>query len=153
MNIFVLDERIYECVKSYVDKHVVKMILESAQMLSTTVRLSGIDAGYKATHINHPCTIWARESLSNWKWLRDLVYQMQEEWRYRYEHTKLHKSVSVVESLPEPKIEDVGLTSFALAMPDEYKCGDPVKSYRKYYIHGKNHIATWTKRNKPEWYG
>jgi hypothetical protein len=72
MNIFILDEIPEKCARYHCDAHVIKMILESAQMLSTTVRLSGIDRGYKITHQNHPCTLWTGESLSNWQWLREL---------------------------------------------------------------------------------
>lgn len=68
MNIFVLDSDPEIAAKYHTDKHVIKMILESAQMMSTVVRYVGLDAGYKSTHLNHPCTIWARTSLSNWLW-------------------------------------------------------------------------------------
>ena len=59
MNIFVLDQNIEKCAKYHCDKHVIKMILESAQMLSSVVRIQGFDIGYKLTHKNHPCSIWA----------------------------------------------------------------------------------------------
>ena len=84
MNIFVLDQDINKCAQYHVDRHVVKMITESAQMLSTAARLVGIDAGYKITHQNHPCTKWSRNSLSNWLWLKDLAKSLNEEWKFRY---------------------------------------------------------------------
>jgi hypothetical protein len=59
MNIFLLDSNIKKCAQYHCDKHVVKMILESAQILSTVLRLNGVDQGYKTTHANHPCTLWA----------------------------------------------------------------------------------------------
>jgi hypothetical protein len=152
MNIFVLDHDIDTCAKYHVDKHVVKMILESAQLLSTAVRLSGIDVGYKATHSNHPCSIWTRQSLSNWIWLKDLTDKLNTEYMYRYGKTNAHKSHGVAMSLPNPNIPDIGLTPFALAMPDEFKNNDPVKSYRDYYINCKKHIAVWSKRPIPEWW-
>ena len=83
MNIFVLDQNIDKSVEYYFDKHVVKMVTESAQLLSSAVRMSGIDAGYKLTHKNHPCAIWARESLSNWQYLLELTRAMNDEYRYR----------------------------------------------------------------------
>lgn len=150
MNIFILDKNIAKCAEYHVDKHVVKMILEYAQLLSTTVRVSGIDAGYKATHINHPCAKWCRESLANWKYLKNLAKVLNTEYGFRY--GKSHKSWSVIQELPEPNIPDIGVTPFALAMPDQYKTSDPVQSYRNYYIGEKRHLASWKKRAQPEWW-
>lgn len=151
MNIFILDKNYQKNVEAYVDKHVVKMILEHAQMLSTAVRESGIDAGYKATHKNHPCTKWVRESLSNFNFLYNLTEALHEEWQYRFDHTREHKSYSLIKTLPEPNIEDIGMTDFAQAMPDIYKDDDAVNAYRKYYVGEKQHLFNWSKRDKPEW--
>lgn len=151
MNIFVLDYDIKKCAEYTCDKHCVKMILESAQLLSTTVRLSGIDKGYKICYINHPVSKWVRESLRNWLWLRELVINLNAEWQRRFNHRENHKSFEVVMSLPYPKIKDIGLTKFALAMPDKYKCTDVVESYRNYYKGEKQDIASW-KNGKPWWW-
>ena len=151
MNIFVLDEDFDKCAQYHVDRHIVKMITELAQMLSTTVRLSGIDAGYKLTHQNHPCTKWTRESLSNWLWLKTLANHLNTEWQFRYDHSCNHKSFDVIELLPIPDIVDVGLTPFALAMPDDCKLADPIQSYRLYYKKYKTHLFNWKKREMPEW--
>ena len=115
MNIFVLDENIEKCAEYHVDSHVIKMILESAQMLSTAVRSTGVDAGYKSTHENHPCNKWVRESLQNWLWLKDLAYALQDEWHYRYNHpvTKWHKSAKLISELPVPDLPDCSRTSTA----------------------------------------
>lgn len=152
MNIFVLDINIKTCARYHCDRHVVKMILESAQMLSTVCRLSGIDAGYGITHANHPCSKWARESLSNWRWLRALAAELNTEYRRRYGRNIDHKSMAVIESLPEPAMPDIGLTPFAQAMPDDCKGGNAVRAYRKYYRRHKRHIATWRATAKPKWY-
>ena len=153
MNIFVLDYNQERCAQYHCDKHVVKMILEYAQILSTNVRLtSELDVGYRVTHRNHPCTIWARESLSNWLWLKELARQLNIEYRYRYKNIYNHKSYDVIESLPIPNIDDVGLTAFPQAMPDYCKVEDAVDAYRLYYIREKSSIASWTKRNAPDWY-
>lgn len=152
MNIFVLDHSIDKSVEYYFDKHIVKMVTESAQLLSSAVRLSGIDAGYKLTHKNHPCAIWTRESLSNWHWLQELTRAMNDEYRYRYDKSVDHKAYTIAASLPEPNIEDIGLTPFRLAMPDQYKCDDAVQSYRNYYCGEKQHIAQWRKRDIPYWW-
>jgi len=137
MNIFVLDYNIDKCAKYHCDRHVVKMILESAQMLSTALRLNGIIEGYNSTHINHPCTVWARTSLSNWKWLRDLASKLNSEYKFRYKKHFNHASWDLINSLPHPPIEDIGLTKFAQAMPSKYKNEDTVTAYRHYYIGDK----------------
>ena len=151
MNIFVLDNDIKKAAQYHADKHVVKMVLETAQIMSAVVRISGIDEGYRLTHKNHPCTKWARESLSNWRWLYDLGFWLNIEYRYRYNHSINHKSFDVIDNLPEPDIEDIGLTPFAQAMPEECKDNDAVKAYRAYYIQEKSHLFKWTKRDIPQW--
>ena len=151
MNIFVLDNEIEKCAEYHCDKHVIKMILESAQMMSAVVRLQGHDIGYKLTHKNHPCTIWARKSLSNYLWLSKLVERLNAEYRYRYNKDVNHKSYDMVKTLPIPKLPVIGLTPFAQAMPDQYRNKNAVKAYRDYYINEKSSFLTWTKRKTPEW--
>jgi len=151
MNIFILDLNHEKNAQYHADKHVVKMILESAQLLSSAVRMSGIDAGYKLTHKNHPCAIWTRESLSNWLWLHDLTMALNDEYRYRYNKKVNHKSYDMAMSLPLPNINDIGMTTFRQAMPDEYKDNDVVKAYRAYYIGEKSHLFSWKNREIPEW--
>lgn len=150
MNIFVLDYDTRKCAEYHVNKHVVKMITESAQLLSTAVRVSGIDAGYKITHLNHPCSIWCRESLSNWRWLKQLTDSLCEEYCFRYDRFS-HKAHDMATSLPEPKIPDLGLTKFALAMPEQYQTDCAIESYRNYYRFDKYHLHEWGKREKPDW--
>ena len=99
--------------------------------------------------------------MANFVWTLDLVDEMHTEWKYRYGHpeTKQHKSYLIAQYLrehmpPDESFEKVGLTQFALAMPDQYKTDDPVESYRNYYMsEEKQKIASWKKiREKPEWY-
>lgn len=71
MNIFYLDEDIECCAKAHVDRHVIKMILETAQILSTVCVQHHVSAPYQATHPKHPCTLWAGEFLDNWFWLKN----------------------------------------------------------------------------------
>ena len=151
MNIFVLDKNVEKCAEYHCDKHVIKMILESAQMMSAVVRLSGYDTGYKLTHKNHPCTIWARKSLSNYKWLFKLATALNIEYRYRYNKEINHKSYDLIKTLPMPKILDIGLTPFAQAMPEQYRNKNAVKAYRDYYINEKSDFLKWTKRKTPKW--
>ncbi len=153
MNIYVLDENIRNCARYHCDKHVVKMTLESAQMLCTVLHLHGISAPYKPTHVHHPCTLWSGMSLSNWLWLRDLALALNREYRYRFGRVRDHASASVVGELPLPPLKDIGLTEFAQAMPPEYRIpGNPVEAYRRYYIGEKSGFANWTGRPVPEWF-
>ena len=153
MNIFKLDKPIRSCAEMHCDKHVSKMILESAQMLCTALWINGQSAPYKAVHAKHPCTLWAAESLDNWMWLKELAIYLNEEFCWRYDRTQNHKSADVVISLPTPLIESKGLQQHPQCMPEEYKVLDnPVKAYRSYYMGEKQSFAQWTKREVPEWF-
>lgn len=150
MNIFILDYDKQKSASYHCDKHVVKMVTETAQMLCTGLHMHNINAKYKPTHKNHPCTIWAASSRSNWLWLKEFGLYLYEEYRFRY-NNKLHKAGEVIKNLPEPLFEDMGLTNFALAMPEIYKCSDVVKSYRDYYLNEKYELFHYTKRKIPYW--
>jgi hypothetical protein len=152
MNIFVLSLAFIECAAFHCDQHVIKMILESAQMLCTVCILSGGTAPYLAAHKKHPCTLWALSSLTNWRWLRSLAKCLNDEYKFRYKKQVNHKSMDVINQLKEPNIPDIGLTPFAQAMPDEFKDPDPVQAYRKYYAGAKFRFATWKYRDIPLWY-
>lgn len=148
MQIFILDEDMNQNAKYYCDKHM-KIILEATQILCTVVNES---AGkkitpYKSTHKKHPITVWASESLANWKWIRSFIQALNEENRFRY--GKDHKSALVARELPEPSIPDIGLTPFPQAFSNIYKGKDIVKAYRKYYICEKKHFAKWKNRPVP----
>ena len=147
MNIFILDTDPSKAARLHLDKHIVKMPLETAQMLST------VNGGYpyKATHKNHPCTIWARQNKANYKWLVNLGLELCKEYTYRY--GKVHKCQAVIEQLQSPpdSVPDGDMTAFAQAMPDECKNEDAVLAYREYYRKHKKHIASWKNRDVPEW--
>lgn len=155
MNIFVLDKDPVICARYHCDKHVVKMILESTQMLCTLHHsISGTDyhIPYKSTHHNHPCNRWLRDSVSNYNWLLDLTSALNQEYRFRYNKTVDHKSYTVAMRLPPPSYKDIGLTKWARAMPNECKIDDDIiLSYRKYYNTKKKHLLQYTKRDKPKW--
>ena len=150
MNIFWLDYDMEKNVTYYCDKHVVKMILEYAQLLSTVCRLNGVEEGYKASHINHPCSIWCRESLDNWLLLRELAFNLSEEFYHRYHN--VHSSFYVIRELSLPNIPSKDITPAPQCMPSQYKCDDLVIVYRNYYIGEKSRFARWTKRPVPEWF-
>lgn len=156
MNIFYLHEDPVIAAKAQTNKHVVKMILESAQLLSTAHRiLDGqhyIDASsgrklqrwlhpqyenelYKATHFNHPCAIWVRESKENYIWLYKHFIALCQEYtkRYKRTHATQIKLESILANTPN-NISNIGFTKPALAMPDQYIMEDAVQSYRNYYV-------------------
>ena len=149
MNIFILDESPLRSASAHCDKHVIKMILESAQMLSTV-----LGAGYKPTHKNHPCTLWVAESQDNAEWLYQLAYGLNEEYKKRYRSCVSHKSWDVIRHYHNAQARRVlpnsGLTPFAQAMPEEYKSSDPVRSYRENY-RSKPFVA-WERGPAPAWW-
>jgi len=153
MNIFFLDQDIKHCAQYHCDQHVIKMILESTQILSTVLHLNGINGPYKPSHQKHPCIVWARQSLQNWLWLRKLVFALNSEYKYRYDSVINHKSYDVSKILRVPPLPDIGLLEHPQIMPEEYKIpGDPINAYRNFYINCKSKFATWRKREKPNWY-
>ncbi|GJL77296.1 MAG: hypothetical protein NPINA01_02850 [Nitrospinaceae bacterium] len=153
MNIFVLDKDLKKAAQYHCDQHVVKMILEYAQILCTVCNLNGTPAPYKVTHAKHPCVLWAGSSLANWRWLKKLALELNEEYKFRFDKIDDHKSAQVISELQEPGIADEGLTEFVQTMPEQYiNKQSAVKGYRAYYINEKVKFATWKKRKVPEWF-
>ena len=177
MNIFYLDDDTQKCAEYHVDKHVVKMILEYCQLLSTAHRITdGLEEPglsktgrnvkrwrlpedidnrvYQATHVNHPSAVWARSSKQNYLWLADLLNKLTKEYTRRY--GKIHKCESdgLVELLQQPpvSISDGVFTQPTPAMPDEHITKDSIMSYRTYYVKDKYRMASWKTRNVPEWF-
>jgi hypothetical protein len=169
MNIFYLDKNPKIAAKMHCDKHVVKMVLEYAQILSTAHRvIDGDEVAdreglYKIAHKNHPSTAWARLGRGNYNWLSDLWSYLGEEYTHRY--GKVHKS-STLEWLVHPPHHIPYRTLFTgptcvvpQCMPFNYKCNpnsasldDVVYAYRSYYIGEKYSFAKWTNRSVPEWF-
>jgi hypothetical protein len=153
MNIFILSFDPRSAAEHHCDKHVVKMILETAQLLycahwaTDPSRLPA--TAYRKTHPNHPCAIWTRESGANYRWLCALGIALCNEYTFRY--GKIHKTRSHIEWLVAnpPALEELGPTPMRLAMPDEYKQLSPVESYRAYYIGAKSHMLKYSKRQPP----
>lgn len=152
MNIFYFDTDVERCARYHCDAHVVKMILESAQILCTVLWINNVPAPYRPTHKNHPSVLWANQSLSNWCWLRDLARTLNQEYQYRFNHDVNHRSYNVIMGLPLPPIADDGLTAIPQVMPPEYQDASPVIAYRHYFSCRKTHIAKWTKRPVPDWF-
>ena len=150
MNIFVLDTCPIQSAKYACDKHVVKMILESAQMLCS-IHPQG-DAPYRRSFYNHPCTKWVRESSANYDWLIEHAYALCTEYTRRYD--KIHKTQKVIDWCSKNRLElpDTGLTSHPTCMPDYCKEESVVDSYRNYYIKEKSYFAKWKDGDVPDWY-
>lgn len=158
MNIFVLHQDPMIAAQEMCDKHVVKMILETAQLLCSPFP-EGV-APYKRTHYNHPSAIWVRENTANYWWLLRHGTHLTDEYTFRY--NKFHKSSSVLNwcyemfhTLPAIGIPRAGNTSpFPQCMPEQYKIpNDPVQAYKNYYIGEKKKFAKWNKgREAPGWF-
>ena len=151
MNVFYLDECYNKAAEYHNDRHCVKMILETCQLLCTAHWVSGNEAPYKQTHTNHPCAIWARASIDNYVWLCNLGLALCEQYELRYgkQHKTYQHLVWCMDNVPN--LPDIGFTEPAQAMPDEYKCDEPVVAYRVYYMTDKRHLASW-KVGQPAWY-
>lgn len=164
MNIFILDEFPGEAARNLCDKHVVKMILESTQLLSTVSQQRGFLGPYKITHVNHPCTKWVAQHPANWSWLMKHAIYMCYEYSDRYH--KVHKCQPLIENLSNNSpiiwngtcFQDhsdyyAEHTSFVQCMPEQYKQVDTVEAYRAYYRGEKKKFVKWTIPGKiPDWY-
>ena len=181
MNIFILNKDPVIAAQEQCDKHVVKMILESGQMLSTAQRILDAtetcwpsksvkslvkkwvfedvereDVLYKAVHMYHPCTTWTIESGENYEWHYKHFVALCDEYKYRYgkTHATDIRLREALESMPN-NIEYKGLTGFALAMKAFPDCITecPVESYQNYYHTKLAYMPmVWSKRKQPEWF-
>lgn len=181
MNIFYLDKNPIKAAEMACDKHVCKMIVESAQMLSTAHRLldgtqyidktangrsikrwkhpnDNLDKVlYKASHTKHPSTIWVMESAYNYVWLYKHMMALHSQFKLRYKkdsHMTIYKLGNVLNTPPKNiPLNKIG-SEPPPAMPDECKIpGNSIASYRKYYIMKKKRFATWKyPAVMPEWF-
>ena len=181
MNIFILDEDPRIAASMHCDKHVPKMVVESAQMLSTAHRmLDGVETKkrsrsgktmskyyllgdtrehhlYNAVHFNHPCTIWSRESAQNYLWHYELFIALCDEYTKRY--GKIHltdRSLREHLKVTPNNIPDIEMTPFRLAMKSNPECmdeSDPVESYRKFYMTKQERFKMeWKNAQTPHWF-
>ena len=181
MNLFILDKDPVKAAQLQCDKHVVKMIVESAQMLSTAHRMldgyvekrlsksgkrminywvhpdSNLEVVlYKAVHFGHPCTVWTQESVSNYIWHYTHFTALCDEYQYRY--NKKHSTDTLLRNIlirPPININEEGPTPFKLAMKSNPECmfDDPVKSYQLYYQTKQDRFKmVWTGRDTPSWF-
>ena len=151
MNIFYLDKDPVKAAKVQYNKHVVKMILESAQMLCTAhhcIMGDDADVPYKIAHKNHPSTIWARSDNHHYHWLYEHMIALGNEYTKRY--GKTHLSITKCKEplkLAPINIPHIKFTQPPQCMPDEYKDECSIQAYWNYYI-GEKHIVANLKTEK-----
>ena len=180
MNIFFFYRDPEQAAKEHVDKHVVKMIVEYAQLLSTAHRmLDGIEYTdyskngrkikryrlenpnkekviYKACHYNHPSAVWVRENRLHYQWLYRLFKKLGHEYTHRY--GKVHSTNLLLNQLLEDSPTNIPVIDWKdppPAMkhyPDCIVPGDSLQSYKNYYIVAKAYFAKWSKRETPQWF-
>ena len=136
MNIFYLSNDPAKAAKYQYNKHVVKMILETAQLLCTAHHelQSDVDVPYKPTHRNHPSAIWVRRSLAHYQWAYEHMLALGAEYKKRYnrDHLTILKCRDILNYAPGDLINNE-FEQPPQAMPDEYKSDDAVDAYWNYY--------------------
>lgn len=168
MNIFAVDNCPEKAARSLSDKHVVKMISESCKMLSLAVRNKWNKEGvpyyiYEGRgYLNHPCSVWARETKNNFAWLTFHTIALIDEYQLRFHTTDKFVRAKKISNYCFNKVlhwghivNHIKHTPFTMAIPEKYMTASPVISYRLYYLGEKlffkNGVpATW-RLNKPEW--
>ena len=182
MNIFVLDENPHIAAEMHCDKHALKMIIEHAQMMASayysTLGISrkkeipdrqievnslflgwprknedGSDWPYGITHVNHPCTIWTRESIENFNWLWECNNHLCDVFQQRW--GKEHSIKAIMQWMKQnpPNLPSSELTPFAQAFPDCYQEFGPIEGYRKYYAMKTTYMSLkWDYSPQPYWW-
>tara|TARA_B100000029_G_scaffold253000_1_gene249932 strand:+ start:10180 stop:10677 length:498 start_codon:yes stop_codon:yes gene_type:complete len=149
MNIFVVDKNPIAAARQLCNRHIVKMPLETAQMLCSALIAHGCeDAHYRATHKSHPCTKWAGKTRNNFFWLVKHGLEMCREYTRRY--GKIHKCQEVIAhcNTLANHIPIGEQTPFPQAMPKHFQDADTVQAYRNYYNGGKGYM---NKGRGPQW--
>ena len=174
MNLFYIEPEARACAQSHCDAHVIKMIVEYAQLLSTAHRVLDGTEGvelvngrrlkrwtlaegngdyYLASHVNHPAAVWCRASDANYRFLYDLFLELCAEYTHRYGkvHATETKCRASLGRLPG-SIPQGAFTAPPQTMPDEYKDDDAVTAYQNLYVGGKARFAKWSNRKPPKWF-
>ena len=162
MNIFYLDSDPVLCASMHCDKHVVKMMLEYAQLMSTAHHF--LDSGtslyrqlsdhlYKPTHANHPCNLWVRGSIQHYDWLYRMWSALSDEYTKRYGkvHACWRKLGAILSAAPKA-IPQLDWIDPPKCMPVEVKLENVRESYRNYYRIEKRKFAKWAYSSAPDWY-
>jgi len=142
MNVFYLDNDPVKAAELHYNKHVVKMVLEAAQLLCTAHHILGDgNVPYKKTHMNHPSAVWTRSSIDNYMWVYNYMLALGNEYTRRYgrTHLTITKCKLVLASAP-CNVTNHGFNEPPQCMPDEYKASSAIEGYLNYYIYGKAHL-------------
>jgi len=153
MNIFYLDEQPNLAAQFLCDKHIPKMVLETAQMLCTAQHVNGCghDGIYKPAYIKHPSTQWVGSSLYAYEWTYHLFLDLLYEYEHRFD--KIHACDQLREHLGVfPSCHKGEPSAPPQCMPEQYKGIDTVSAYRRYYIGEKLSFAKWVRgTSSPYW--
>jgi hypothetical protein len=154
MNIFYVDSAPRDAAQALCDKHISKMVVETAQLLSAAHHLTDSPQRsqcYKLTHQNHPCSVWVRASNIHYDWTYVLFRELAYEFTWR--RAKIHETYNKLSHVlcHTPQLPSAGWVDPPQCMPDQFKGDDAAEAYRRYY-HSKE-FATWTwGRQPPEWW-
>ena len=152
MNIFYLDHRPAIAASYLHDKHIIKMCLETAQILCTVSNKLNVNAPYKSTHIGHPSVLWVGQSMKNWLWLLRHGLMIGNEYTKRF--GKIHKSSLVTNWCAQHggHPPDGDFVFPPQCMPTKYKQKNTISAYRAYYAAEKIKHAKWTAPSiEPYW--
>lgn len=165
MNIFYVDRNPFMAAQALHDKHVVKMVLETAQLLSTAHHVHGNPhrlgraSLLKPTHVNHPSAVWCRDRWENYDWLVRHGLALAEEYEHRYGRVHVYNDLLITMATCYPVLDNLSFVAPPQCMPDKYKQISTVEAYRAYYrgekltyTRGmKTYKNRWTNREKPAW--
>ena len=132
MNIFYFTHNPETNSKLLDDKRLVKMVLETTQLLSNGLYLNNQKSPYNPTHLKHPCSIWAAKSKANWNWLKKYGLALAKEYTRRYK--RKHKCEDIMRSMEGLRNKDNKFYDPPQCMPDKYKTDNVNVAYLKYYI-------------------
>ena len=172
MNIFILDKSINKCAEYHCDKHVVKMIIETCQILSAVIDVNYIDEhrgkgwkskpsqqlglpNYPPAHVKHPATLWAIEARGKAKWVCHHLRELCHQYYLRYDKNhKLEGCTMIYEAqLKYCEFKKERKTEFVQAITNKkWHRKDPVEAYRTYYNMEKFTFAKWKLGNIPNWF-
>lgn len=159
MNIFFTNRSPLACAAEHCDQHVIKMTVETAQLLSTVIQRNlckPIPCLYKITHQFHPCAVWAGQSKQHFDWLLNFGFALASEFTERY--GKRHKSEDIMDickliSQNEPlEFNYTGFTDPPKIMPHRYRLINDTCAAYQAFICGEKRFARWKFRNPPAWY-
>lgn len=156
MNIFVTDASAKFSAVVLDDKRLNKMIIESAQILSAAMHLSGETGPYKLTHKNHPCVKWVLKDKRHFGWLCDHLHHLSEEFHLRFK--KPHKTYQYMQTFDNSKLSISNYNYYDLIFTNVSFFKDETdvfKAYQKTLVikwGNDKKPPKWTNSYPPPWY-